>query len=111
MYTCSGIPVHGVSGIGFGMGIPAIAVAVQAPALQENFPIAISLSTFSRSFGQALGVVDGGATFVFNFLDETDDTTRFQIRLAYIESLRKYGRLERGLRDYLYCCMSACEET
>ncbi|KAJ5886288.1 uncharacterized protein N7473_008962 [Penicillium subrubescens] len=113
-----------VSGLGFGTGMPAIAVAVQASDLPEHVSIAITLSTFSRSFGQALGVAVGGATFenrgrtillqnprlasvadrysrdafdVLNFLGRTNKATRFQIRSAYVQSLRAIWAIGVGV--------------
>ncbi|GLI78237.1 hypothetical protein PoHVEF18_006546 [Penicillium ochrochloron] len=104
-----------VSGVGLGMVIPAVAFAVQASVEPNLVPLAITLSTFFRSFGQSLGVAIGGAVFenrvkatlavhprlaelasrysrdsfgVIALLRETDAETRYEIRFAYVESLR-----------------------
>ena len=104
-----------VSGIGLGMAVPAMAFAVQASAEPHLVPIAITLSTFFRSFGQSVGVAIGGAIFenrlkvafsssprltelagqyshdafgVIALLHNTDETTVHEIRLAYVDSLR-----------------------
>lgn len=107
-----------ISGIGLGMGIPAMAFSVQASAASDLVPAAIALSTFFRSFGQSMGVVIGGAIFqnrlnvafssssssprlaelagqysrdvfgVIGLLHNTDEMTAHEIRLAYVDSLR-----------------------
>lgn len=104
-----------VSGIGLGIAVPAVAFAVQASVAPELVPLAITLSTFFRSFGQSLGVAIGGAIFenrvratlsanphltalasrysrdafgVIALLQKTDEETRYEIRSAYVESLR-----------------------
>ncbi|KAJ6115785.1 hypothetical protein N7523_006202 [Penicillium sp. IBT 18751x] len=104
-----------VSGIGLGMVVPAVAFAVQASAPPQLVPLAITLSTFFRSFGQSLGVAIGGAIFenrvklalsayphltefasrygrdafgVIPLLQTADQTTTYEIRSAYVESLR-----------------------
>ncbi|KNG83442.1 hypothetical protein ANOM_008034 [Aspergillus nomiae NRRL 13137] len=104
-----------VSGIGLGIGVPAMAFAVQASAAPHLVPLAITLSTFFRSFGQSVGVAIGGAIFenrlkvaflssphlkelasqynrdvfgVIAFLRNTDEMTAHEIRSAYVDSLR-----------------------
>lgn len=104
-----------VSGIRLGMVIPAVAFAVQTSAAPQLVPLAITLSTFFRSFGQSLGVAIGGAIFenrvkmalsayphltelasrysydsfgVIALLQTTDEATTYEIRSAYVESLR-----------------------
>lgn len=104
-----------VSGIGLGMVVPAMAFAVQASAKPHLVPLAITLSTFFRSFGQSVGVAIGGAIFenrlkvalsstprltelasqysrdvfgVIALLHNTDEMTSHEIQSAYVDSLR-----------------------
>ncbi|KJK66068.1 drug resistance transporter EmrB/QacA subfamily protein [Aspergillus parasiticus SU-1] len=104
-----------VSGIGLGMVVPAMAFAVQASAKPHLVPLAITLSTFFRSFGQSVGVAIGGAIFenrlkvelsstarltelasqytrdvfgVIALLHHTDEMTIHEIQSAYVDSLR-----------------------
>ena len=52
-----------VSGIGIGLLFPAIALAIQASAPQEDTAVAATFGTFFRYFGQTLGVAVGGTIF------------------------------------------------
>ncbi|KAL6713053.1 hypothetical protein ACLMJK_009449 [Lecanora helva] len=52
-----------VSGIGIGLMIPAMALAVQASAPSHDVAVATAMFTFFRSFGQTVGVAIGGVMF------------------------------------------------
>ncbi|KAJ5669517.1 hypothetical protein N7462_010587 [Penicillium macrosclerotiorum] len=52
-----------VPGIGIGMVLPSVALAVQASATAENLAIAVAASTSFRGFGQSIGVAIGGVIF------------------------------------------------
>lgn len=52
-----------IPGIGIGMVLPSVALAVQASAKAENLTIAVAMSTFFRSFGQSIGIAIGGVIF------------------------------------------------
>lgn len=52
-----------VGGFGLGMLFPAIMFAIQASTPEEDVAAAVSLFTFIRMFGQAVGVAIGGVIF------------------------------------------------
>ena len=52
-----------VSGIGIGLLFPSMAFAVQASSLNEDQAFAVTMFSFFRSFGQAIGVAVGGTIF------------------------------------------------
>ena len=52
-----------VSGIGMGLLFPSMAFAVQASSLSEDQAFAVTMFSFFRSFGQAIGVAVGGTIF------------------------------------------------
>ncbi|KAJ5884196.1 hypothetical protein N7504_011768 [Penicillium tannophilum] len=52
-----------VPGVGIGMVLPSVALAVQASAATEVLAIAVATSTSFRGFGQSIGVAIGGVIF------------------------------------------------
>ncbi|OJJ95793.1 hypothetical protein ASPACDRAFT_81835 [Aspergillus aculeatus ATCC 16872] len=52
-----------VPGVGIGMLLPSVALAVQASATPETLAIAVATSTSFRGFGQSIGVAIGGVIF------------------------------------------------
>ncbi|KAJ6000062.1 hypothetical protein N7481_000471 [Penicillium waksmanii] len=52
-----------VPGLGLGMILPAVALAIQASAKPENLAISVAMSTFFRGFGQSIAVAIGGVIF------------------------------------------------
>ncbi|KAJ5280070.1 hypothetical protein N7478_005442 [Penicillium angulare] len=52
-----------IGGIGLGMVLPSVALAIQASARDENLAMAVAISTFFRGFGQSIGVAIGGVIF------------------------------------------------
>ncbi|PYH42865.1 MDR family MFS transporter [Aspergillus saccharolyticus JOP 1030-1] len=104
-----------VSGIGLGMVVLGAALAVQTSSPPELVPLAISLATFFRSFGQCVGVAIGGVIFqnratallarhphlraiaqryrqdpfgLIPALERADAATRGEVRSVYADSLR-----------------------
>ncbi|KAJ5761368.1 hypothetical protein N7533_003407 [Penicillium manginii] len=61
--TAEWVCINLVPGIGIGMVLPSVALAVQASATAENLAIAVAMSTFFRGFGQSIGVAIGGVIF------------------------------------------------
>ncbi|KAJ5701347.1 hypothetical protein N7488_008895 [Penicillium malachiteum] len=59
-----------VGGIGIGMVLPSVALAVQASANEETLGVAVATSTFFRGFGQSIGVAIGGVIFQ-NMMEST----------------------------------------
>jgi len=63
------IPTYGwvlinlVPGVGCGMLFPGLAFGIQAASTDADAAAAVTLFTFSRSFGQAIGVALGGVIF------------------------------------------------
>lgn len=55
--------IDGVSGIGMGLLFPAMQLAIQASAPQEDVAIAAALFTFFRGCGETVGVAIGGVIF------------------------------------------------
>ncbi|EEA23397.1 hypothetical protein TMatcc_002261 [Talaromyces marneffei ATCC 18224] len=51
--------------VGFGLGVifPAVTFAIQASAKHETLAMAVAMTSFFRSFGQAIGVAIGGVVF------------------------------------------------
>lgn len=52
-----------IPGLGLGMILPSVALAVQASATSENLAISVAMSTFFRGFGQSIGVAIGAVIF------------------------------------------------
>lgn len=52
-----------IGGVGLGMVLPSVALAIQASARDENLAMAVAISTFFRGFGQSIGVAIGGVIF------------------------------------------------
>lgn len=63
MPTHSWVLINLVPGVGCGMLFPGLAFAIQAASTDADAAAAVSLFTFSRSFGQAIGVALGGVIF------------------------------------------------
>ncbi|KAJ5333853.1 uncharacterized protein N7506_007636 [Penicillium brevicompactum] len=61
--TAKWICVNLIPGVGVGMVLPSVPLAVQAAATPENLAIAVAMSTFFRGFGQSIGVAIGGVIF------------------------------------------------
>jgi hypothetical protein len=61
--TVTWIFLNLVPGIGIGMVLPSVALAVQASATAENLAITVATSTSFRGFGQSIGVAIGGVIF------------------------------------------------
>ncbi|KAJ5600070.1 hypothetical protein N7450_001137 [Penicillium hetheringtonii] len=61
--TVAWIFLNLVPGVGIGMVLPSVALAVQASATAENLAIAVATSTSFRGFGQSIGVAIGGVIF------------------------------------------------
>ena len=61
--TITWIFLNLVPGVGIGMILPSVALAVQASATAENLAIAVATSTSFRGFGQSIGVAIGGVIF------------------------------------------------
>lgn len=61
--TAKWVCLNLVPGVGIGMVLPSVALAVQASATAENLAIAVAMSTFFRGFGQSIGVAIGGVIF------------------------------------------------
>lgn len=61
--TITWIFLNIVPGVGIGMVLPSVALAVQASATAENLAIAVATSTSFRGFGQSIGVAIGGVIF------------------------------------------------
>jgi hypothetical protein len=61
--TAKWVCLNLIPGIGIGMVLPSVALAVQASATAENLAIAVAMSTFFRGFGQSIGVAIGGVIF------------------------------------------------
>ncbi|CAG8380655.1 unnamed protein product [Penicillium salamii] len=61
--TATWVCVNLVPGLGVGMVLPSIPLAVQAAATPETLAIAVAMSTFFRGFGQSIGVAIGGVIF------------------------------------------------
>lgn len=61
--TIAWIFLNLVPGVGIGMVLPSVALAVQASAAVENLTITVATSTSFRGFGQSIGVAIGGVIF------------------------------------------------
>lgn len=61
--TVAWIFLNAVPGVGIGMVLPSVALAVQASAPNELVAIAVATSTSFRGFGQSIGVAIGGVIF------------------------------------------------
>ncbi|MCJ1366609.1 hypothetical protein MMC16_005738 [Acarospora aff. strigata] len=61
--TAAWIFLNLVVGLGTGMLFPSMQFAIQAASSNADLAFAVSMFTFSRSFGQALGVAIGGVIF------------------------------------------------
>ncbi|OKO99615.1 hypothetical protein PENSUB_8268 [Penicillium subrubescens] len=61
--TVAWIFLNAVAGVGIGMVLPSVALAVQASAPTELVAIAVATSTCFRGFGQSIGVAIGGVIF------------------------------------------------
>jgi hypothetical protein len=61
--TVAWVFLNGVAGVGIGMVLPSVALAVQASAPTELVAIAVATSTCFRGFGQSIGVAIGGVIF------------------------------------------------
>jgi hypothetical protein len=61
--TVTWIFLNVVPGVGIGMVLPSVALAVQASAATEILAIAVATSTSFRGFGQSIGVAIGGVFF------------------------------------------------
>lgn len=61
--TPAWIFINLVSGIGGGILFPATAFPIQAATAAKNQAFAVSMYTFTRAFGQAIGVALGGTVF------------------------------------------------
>lgn len=61
--TVAWIFLNAVPGVGIGMVLPSVALAVQASAPTELVAIAVATSTSFRGFGQSIGVAIGGVIF------------------------------------------------
>ncbi|CAG7958899.1 unnamed protein product [Penicillium olsonii] len=61
--TATWVCVNLIPGVGVGMVLPAVPLAVQAAATPQNLAIAVAMSTFFRGFGQSIGVAIGGVIF------------------------------------------------
>jgi ABC-type long-subunit fatty acid transport system fused permease/ATPase subunit len=61
-----------LSGLGIGVLFPAHSLAVQASVPQNHIAIAIVMSSFFRSFGQAAGIAVGGVIFQNRFRKELE---------------------------------------
>ncbi|TGO37839.1 hypothetical protein BHYA_0088g00370 [Botrytis hyacinthi] len=70
------------SGIGMGLLYPAMSLAIQASAPQEDAATAAGLFTFFRALGQTVGVAIGGGIFQNRMLAELRATQDFAIIVA-----------------------------
>ncbi|KAF2190863.1 MFS general substrate transporter [Zopfia rhizophila CBS 207.26] len=61
--TATFVGIAMVSGIGLGVLYPALSIASQAPAQNDNLPFAVTNYSFFQTLGQTLGVAVGGAIF------------------------------------------------
>ncbi|KAL4895396.1 putative MFS multidrug transporter [Aspergillus ambiguus] len=104
-----------VPGIGVGLSVISVALAVQASAPAELVSLMVTIGTFLRSFGQSIGVAVGGAVFenrlranlhqypqlshmanqyslnafgVIDLLRNSDEITRSHVRIAFVSSLQ-----------------------
>lgn len=68
--TAAWIFLNLVPGIGLGMLLGPPNYAIQAPIEQADVGFAAAMYTFSRSFGQSVGVAIGGTTFQGQLMKE-----------------------------------------
>jgi len=68
--TVSWILINLVPGLGCGMLFPGLAFSVQAATSEKDAAAGVTLFTFSRAFGQAIGVALGGVIFQNHVLKE-----------------------------------------